>query len=103
MALIENKKARLNYEILEEFEAGLKLLGTEVKALRQAQGKLEGSHVVVRGGEAYLVGASIPPYQPKNTKKGYDPERSRKLLMTKKELLRAAQFEGQKGLTIVPI
>ena len=82
MALIEHKKARLNYEILEEFEAGLELLGTEVKSLRAGQGKLEGSHVIVRGGEAYAVGMHIPPYQPKNT---------------------GADYESQKGLTIVPL
>ena len=101
--LLEHKKARLNYEILEEFEAGLELLGGEVKAIRAGQGKLEGSHVVVRNGEAYLVGASVPPYQAANTKKGYDAERSRRLLLTKKELVQLGQYEGQKGLTIVPL
>jgi SsrA-binding protein len=103
MALVEHKKARLNYEILEEFEAGLELLGGEVKSLRQGLGKLEGSHVVIRGGEAWLVGASIPPYQPKNTPKSYDPERSRRLLLNKKELAELSGYEGQKGLTIVPL
>ena len=103
MALVEHKKARLNYEILEEFEAGLELLGGEVKSLRQGLGKLEGSHVVVRDGEAYLVGASIPAYQPANAPKGYDPERTRKLLLTKAEIIKLAGLEGQKGLTIVPL
>lgn len=103
MALIEHKKARLNYEILEEFEAGLELLGTEVKSLRAGQGKLEGSHVVVRGGEAYVVGMHIPAYQPKNAKEDYDPDRSRRLLLTKKELAQLAGLESQKGLTIVPL
>lgn len=103
MALIEHKKARLNYEVLEEFEAGLELLGGEVKSLRAGQGKLEGSHVVVRGGEAYVVGMHIPPYQPKNTDKDYDPDRSRRLLLNKKELMTLSGFESQKGLTIVPL
>ena len=113
MNLLEHKKARLNYEVLEEFEAGIELFGHEVKALRGKQGKLEGSHVVVRptssrlrGGsrlEAYVVGMSIPPYQAGNTPKEYEPERSRKLLLTKKELATLADFEGQKGLTIVPL
>lgn len=103
MSLIEHKKARLNYEILEEFEAGLELLGHEVKALRQKMGKLEGAHVVVRGGEAYLIGASIPPYQAGNTPKEYDPARSRRLLLTKKEILALSKYEGQKGLTVVPL
>lgn len=103
MALVEHKKARLNYEILEEFEAGLELLGPEVKSLRAGQGKLEGAHIVVRGGEAYLVGAHIPPYQPANTKEDYDPDRSRRLLLQKKELAQIAAYGDQKGLTIVPL
>lgn len=103
MALVEHKRARFNYEVLQEFEAGLELLGTEVKSLRAGQGKLEGSHVVIRGGQAYLVGASIPAYQAKNTAEGYDPERSRRLLLNKREMAELAGFEGQRGLTIVPL
>lgn len=103
MALVEHKKARLNYEVLEEFEAGLELLGGEVKSLRAGQGKLEGAHVVVRGGQAYLVGAHIPPYQAKNTPSDYDPDRSRRLLLHKRELAELLGYEGQKGLTIVPL
>ena len=77
MDLLRHKKAHLNYEILEQFEAGIELSGGEVKSLRAHQGSLEGAHVVVRGGEAFLIGATIPPYQPANTDKGYDPERPR--------------------------
>jgi SsrA-binding protein len=103
MNLLEHKKARLNYEVLEEFEAGFQLLGHEVKAVRAKQGKLEGSHVIVRAGEAYIVGMHIPPYQVANTPADHDPDRTRKLLLTKKELAALAAFEGQKGLTIVPL
>lgn len=103
MNLIEHKKVRLDYEILEEFEAGLELLGHEVKSLRSGHGKLEGAHIIVRNGEAFLVGAQIPPYQPSNTPESYDPERTRKLLLTQEEIKKLAQFEGQKGLTIVPV
>lgn len=103
MALIENKKARLNFEILDTYEAGAELLGFEVKAIRNGMGNLEGAHVVVRGGEAFLVGATVTPYQVKNTPKSYDPERTRRLLLNKKELIVLAESEGQKGLTIVPI
>lgn len=103
MSLIEHKKARLDYEILEQYEAGIELLGHEVKSLRQKHGKLEGSHVIVRGGEAYIVGMSIPAYQPANTDKNYDPARTRKLLLTKKEIATLGEFESQKGLTIVPL
>ncbi len=103
MNLLEHKKARLDYEILEEFEAGLQLLGHEVKSLRGRHGKLDGSHIVVRGGEAYIVGMSIPPYQPANVAKDYEPERTRKLLVNKKEMEKLSTAEGQKGLTVVPI
>jgi SsrA-binding protein len=109
MNLIEHKKARLDYEILKEFEAGIELLGPEVKSLRGKHGKLEGAHIVARpsgkkgGFEAYIVGMQIPPYQPSNTPESYDPERTRRLLLTTKETTELAAYEGQKGLTIVPI
>lgn len=103
MNLIEHKKVRFDFETLEEFEAGLELLGHEVKSLRAKRGKLEGSHIIVRGGEAYIVGMDIPPYQAANTPADYDSARSRRLLLTKKELQKLADAEGQKGLTIVPI
>ncbi len=103
MALIEHKKAHLEYEILHTFEAGMELLGLEVKALRRKQGKLDGGRVIVRGGEAYVVGMSIPPYQPGNTPASYVPDRTRRLLLTKKELGELAGYEHVKGLTIVPL
>ena len=101
--MVQHKKARLDYEIIEEYEAGIELLGLEVKSLRAGQAKLEGSHVVVRGGEAYVVGMVISPYQPANTPTEYDPNRTRKLLLTKKEIADIASQEGQKGLTVVPL
>jgi SsrA-binding protein len=103
MTLIENKKVRFNFELLETFEAGIELFGYEVKSLRNNQGKLEGAHVIVRGGEAYLVGASIPAFQPANAPKSYDPSRTRRLLLSKKELNLLLGAESKKGLTIVPI
>lgn len=93
----------MEYEILEEYEAGIELLGLEVKSLRAGTAKLEGSHVVVRGNEAYIVGMVISPYQPANTPKEYDPNRTRKLLLTHKEIATIAGAEGQKGLTVVPL
>ena len=86
MALIENERVRFNYEILEEMEAGLELLGFEVKSLRAKQGSLKGARVVARGGEAYLVGASIPAWQIANASKSYEPDRTRRLLLSKKEI-----------------
>jgi SsrA-binding protein len=103
MQLVYNKKAIFNYELADSFEAGIELLGSEVKSLRNKKGSLEGAHVLVRGGEVFLVGATIPPYQPANTPKKYDPERPRKLLLTKKEIAILQGAESQKGLTIVPI
>jgi len=100
--LIRNKKAHLNYEVLKSFEAGIELLGFEVKSLRDKQGNLEGSHVTIRGGEAYLINFQIPPYQPSNTPKDYDPGRMRRLLLTKREIAELANSEDTKGLTIVP-
>jgi len=101
--LIAYKKAGLKFERLEEMEAGIELFGYEVKSIREKQGQLDGSHVVVRGGEAYLVGATIPAYQPGNTPESYDPERTRRLLLKKSEIAQLADAEAKKGLTVVPI
>ena len=100
--LIEHKRAHFDYEILEHYEAGVQLFGTEVKSLREHRGKLEGAHITVRGGEAYLINSEIPPYQPGNTP-GYEPTRNRRLLLTKKELGELARSEEKAGLTIVPL
>ncbi len=99
----ENRKARFEYEILEKYEAGIELLGAEVKSVRGGQMSLEGSFVIIRGGEAFLINANIPPYQMKNTPADYDPLRNRKLLLTKKELAVLAGSEKNKSLTIVPL
>jgi SsrA-binding protein len=103
MALIENKKVHLRFAILETFQAGLQLSGGETKSLRNKLGSLEGARVVVRGAEAYLVGATIPAYQAANTPVSYDPERPRKLLLHKKEIAELLDAESKKGLTVVPI
>lgn len=103
MALLENKKVRMRYTVLETYQAGLELIGSEAKALRSKLGSLDGSRVIVRDGEAYLVGVTIPPYQAANTPETYDPERTRRLLLNKKEIADLAEAEDKKGLTIVPI
>ncbi len=103
MTLVKNKKASLKYTPIEYFTAGFELLGTEVKALRAKMGSLEGARVVIRGGEAFIIGMTIPPYQTANTAKNYDSERSRRLLLTKQEIAILASAEAKKGLTIVPL
>jgi SsrA-binding protein len=102
MSITENRKARFNYEILGTFPAGIELTGQEVKSIRAGKISLTGAYISVRGGEAFLLGANIEPYQPKNAL-GFDPLRPRKLLMSKVELAELALAEGTKGLTIVPI
>ncbi len=101
--LIENKKARIRFEVLETYQAGLELLGTEVKALRGKLGTLEGSRIVVRGGEAYLVGMTIPPHQEPNAPKSYDPDRPRRLLLKRTEIAELLDADSKKGLTVVPL
>jgi len=101
--LVENRKAGLNYEFLETYEAGVELLGTEVKSLKGKQGSLEGARVLARGGEVYLIGAFIPPYQPNNVNPSYEPYRTRRLLLAKKEIAELSSRGEQRGLTIIPI
>src|SRR3989344_6121200 len=103
MELIENRRAGFDYELLERLEAGPQLFGHEVKSLRARQGSLAGAFVIVRGNEAWLVNAQIPPYQGANTPPGYDPTRPRKLLLHRRELETLAGTTSHKGLTLVAI
>ncbi len=103
MTYIENKKARLRFSVLETFQAGIELSGSEVKAIRSKLGSIEGARVLVRGGEAYIVGMTVPPYQAANTAAAYDPEHTRRLLLSKKEIAQLAESEAKKGLTTVPL
>ena len=101
--LVKNRKASFDFEFLKHFEAGLALTGSEVKAIRHGKAKLEGSYVVVRGGEAFLVGASISEYQPANAPKSYDKERPRKLLLSKKQIDELETETDRTSLTAVAI
>lgn len=103
MTLLENKKAHFDYEILEKFDAGIRLLGFEVKSLKNKRGSLAGSHIIIRGGEAFVVGMEIAAYQPLNTPEDYDSQRTRKLLLQKKEIDYLAGKDSQKGLTLIPL
>lgn len=98
---IDNRQARFNYEILEKFEAGIDLLGPEVKSVREGQISLNESFIHVRDGQAYLVGAHIHPYQ--NSILTISPTRPRKLLLHKNELTSLASKTATMGLTLVPL
>ncbi|MBI2644403.1 MAG: SsrA-binding protein SmpB [Candidatus Wildermuthbacteria bacterium] len=99
----ENRKAYFNYEILEKFEAGIVLNGQEVKSIKLGRAQLAGSYIVPRGNELFLVGVTIPPYQPRNALSSYDPQRSRKLLLHKKELSYLMGKAKERGLTLVSL
>ena len=105
----ENRKAYFNYEILEKFEAGLVLLGTEVKSIKSGRINLAGSYVVFRGPfkgghpELFLIGAKVPAYQPKNAPTDYNSERPRKLLLNKKEINYLVGKAKERGLALIPL
>lgn len=98
-----NRRAYFDYEILETYEAGIELFGFEVKAVKTGHINLAGSYAVIRNSEAWLLNATIPAYQPKNTPPDYDPTRSRRLLLHKSEIKELIGKAAQKGLTIVPL
>jgi SsrA-binding protein len=97
-----NRKARYNYEILDTFEAGIVLLGSEVKSLRDAQIQLKDSYASIRGGEVWLENAHIAPYAFAQ-EGGHDPERPRKLLLHRREIDRLFGRIREEGLTLVPL
>lgn len=99
----ENRKAGFDYEILEKYEAGLVLTGQEVKSIRGGHINLSGSYVVMRNNQPELIGAKVPPYQPKNAPKDYNPEKPRKLLLNKKEINFLAGKANEKGFSLIPL
>lgn len=97
-----NRKAYHEYHILDKYEAGIELFGTEVKSLREAQANLKESYVIVRKNQAWISGMHINRYS--NTgHEGHDPTRNRRLLLNKREILKIKQSIEQKGLTVVPL
>lgn len=100
---IVNKKAYLNYEIVEKFEAGLVLTGTEVKSLRRGQAELEGAYGRVNDGQCWLVGCKISPYPQASPEMNHRPDRARKLLLHKKQIARLTTKLEQRGFTLVPL
>jgi len=97
----ENRRASFDYEILETFEAGLSLLGSEVKSIQNGKVTITGAQVLFRGGIAYLIGADIQAYQPLNMEDGYDPLRVRPLLLKKQELERLFRVINEQKLTLI--
>jgi len=99
---ITNKKAYFNYEISETFEAGINLLGSEVKSLRLGKADLSGSFIKIIGLEAFLVNAKIFPYQNAQLE-NYDQNRTRKLLLHKKEILSLKSKMDGANLSLIPV
>jgi SsrA-binding protein len=101
LVLVETRGARHDYELLERFEAGLVLTGTEVKSLRQGRASLAQAFADVRGSEVWLVGANIAAYEQGNIA-NHDPDRDRKLLLHRREIASLIGKVHEKGLTLVP-
>ncbi len=100
--VIRNRKALHDYHILDRWEAGIALLGSEVKSLREGKGQLRDAYGQIKGGELYLVGAHISPYDPAS-RDNHDTRRDRKLLMHRHQIRRLIGKVMEKGLTLVPL
>jgi SsrA-binding protein len=96
-----NRQASYRYNLLERFECGIVLTGTEVKSLREGKAQLKDSYAVLRNGEVWLIGMYIPPYGPAS-RENHDPERDRKLLLHRREIDRLTGSTHERGLTLIP-
>ena len=97
-----NRRAKYDYEPLKKYEAGLVLTGREVKSIKSGGAKLDTGHIVPQKGELWLIGANISRYKKDGSKTEYDPLRSRKLLLHKKEIAFLTEKYHEKGLTLIP-
>lgn len=102
-AIAENRRARFDYEIARTYEAGVELQGHEVKSAKGGRLQIAGAHVIVRGGEAWLVNAHIPPYQTGNTPDGYEEDRARRLLLSRDEIKELQGALVDKSRHVVPL
>lgn len=100
--LVSNRRARHNYEILETFEAGIALTGTEIKPLRTHSGSLQDAYIVIMGGELWLINSSIAPYSHGNVY-NHEERRKRKLLMHRREIEKLQSLTQEKGLALIPL
>lgn len=98
-----NKKAYHDYELFDKYEAGLSLVGTEVKSLRMSQADLSGSYARIEGEESWLIGANIAQYEQASVAAGHEMKRKRKLLLHKRELYKIRTKLEQRGFTLVPL
>jgi SsrA-binding protein len=96
-----NRRARHRFNLLERFEAGIELRGSEVKSLRQGKAQLNEAYAVIERGEVWLRGAHIPPYLPASNE-NHDPDRPRKLLLHRREIERLIGKTAERGLTLIP-
>src|SRR5688572_26840654 len=101
--LAENKKARFEYDILDTFEAGLVLTGPEVKSIRAGRMQLSGSYITISRGALWLIGGHVQRYPQAGLQPDFDPERTKKLLLHKREINKLAGKLEQKGMTLVPL
>jgi SsrA-binding protein len=100
--IAENRKARHDFHIFERVEAGVALLGTEVKSLRDGGGNLREAYAQLREGEVYLIGANIAPYRQGNLQ-NHEPLRDRKLLLHRREIAQLGKKVAERGMTLVPL
>ncbi|MGF1576497.1 MAG: SsrA-binding protein SmpB [Cyanophyceae cyanobacterium] len=101
--IVDNRRARFEYEVLETYETGIELVGTEVKSIRGGKANLQDSFVLVRDGEAWLLNMHISPYETASKMFNHDPTRRRKLLMHRREINKLRGQIEQKGLTLIPL
>ncbi len=102
-AIAENRRARFDYDIRETFEAGLELQGHEVKSAKSGRFQIAGAQALIRGGEAWLLGSHIPPYQKGNTPPDYEDDRARRLLLAKEEIRRIQGALIDKSVRLIPL
>ena len=101
--IAENRRARFDYEILQKYEAGIELKGHEVKSAKGGRFQIAGAHVLIRGGEAWLVNSHIPPYQVGNTPTDYEEDRVRRLLLSKDEIKELQGTLIDKSRHVIPL
>ena len=99
----DNRQARFRYEIIETYEAGIELKGTEVKSIRQGKANLRDGYALVRNGEVWMLNVHVSPYETASEYFNHDPRRTRRLLLHRQEIRKLIGKVEEKGLTLVPL